>query len=72
MHTIELLINEAKDLLRLLNRHDDTTTGNLFKKYMHTFRELGAEHAADLTPTADQSYEIKLRQFIKDLETAVY
>jgi len=39
---------------------------------MHTFRELGAEHAADLSPTADQSYEIKLRQFIKDLETAVY
>lgn len=71
MHTIELLINEAKDLLRLLKEHDDTT-GSLFKKYMRFFGELGAEHAADLTPTADQSYEIKLRQFIKDLETAVY
>ena len=50
------LINEAKE----------------FKRSMHKFEALASEHIADLSPTADQSYRIKLRAFIDDLEIVVY
>ena len=64
------LVSDAKDLLRLLNKHDDTKSKRLFNKYMRSFKVLGAEYYSDLSTTADQSYEIKLQQFIVDLLAA--
>ena len=58
------LVTEAKELLKRLSEDADK---RLFSRFMRLFNALSQEYYADFTATADQTYEIKLQQFIEDI-----